>query len=231
MKHKVLIFLAAWRRPAITEICFMGIERLRSRFGVDALCVISEPEMAILCDKYGIDYTFFSNDHLGAKKNAGLRACRDRQFDYLMEIGSDDLVFDELFDLYTPYMDAGVPVFGVKDVIYIDSETGSCRRLQSHVTYGAGRMISRKTLEAVDFTLWGDRVGLGMDNNSLARLKSYGFQYEQVQSPGPVLIDIKSQENIWKFNHYLGLEYPIEKALEKLTERECDAILGLWRQR
>lgn len=145
---KFLVFLAVWQRPEITEICFMGLKRLRerSRFSIECLAVISEEEMIPLCEKYGIRWTMFANNPLGAKKNHGLNEAMKLEWDYLLEIGSDDLVKDELLEMYAEY--AGkYEMFGTKDSIVLDSETGRCIRLQSDTIYGLGRCISRQVIE------------------------------------------------------------------------------------
>jgi hypothetical protein len=145
---RLLIFLAVWKRPEITEICFMGIDRLRknSRFPIEAFAVISEEEMIPLCLKYKISYTYYKNDPLGEKKNAGLTEAMKLQWDYLIEIGSDDLLKDELIELYADYF-GKYEMFGTKDSIIINSADGKCRRLQSDTPYGLGRCISRQTIE------------------------------------------------------------------------------------
>lgn len=147
---RVLIFLAAWKRPEITEICFVGINRLRknSRFPIETLVVISEESMIPLCDKYNIRWTFYKNDPLGEKKNHALNvAMNDIAWDYLIEIGSDDIIKDELLELYYPLM-GKYDFFGTKDAVVINSATGQCRRLRSDTPYGLGRCVSRKALES-----------------------------------------------------------------------------------
>lgn len=143
---KVLIFLAAWKRQAITEICFMGLKRLKNRFPIETFCVISEEEKIPLCEKYGIRWVFYKNEPLGEKKNYGLNEAMKLEWDYLLEIGSDDLVKDELIELYSEHFGKH-DYFGTKDAVIIDSKTGMCRRLKSDTTYGLGRCIARSVIE------------------------------------------------------------------------------------
>lgn len=147
---KVIVFLAAWKRPEITEICFVGINRLRknSRLPIETMCVISEESMIPLCEKYNIRWTFFENNPLGAKKNHALNEAMKLEWDYLLEIGSDDLVKDELLVLYEPLM-GKYDLFGTKNAVIINSENGECRRLQSDTNYGLGRCMSRRVLEDI----------------------------------------------------------------------------------
>jgi len=145
---KVLVFLAVWKRPEITEICFMGLNRLRknSRLPIECFAVISEESMIGLCEKYSIKWTFYKNEPLGEKKNHGLDEAMKLEWDFIIEIGSDDLIKDELIEIYESYMPK-YEMFGSKDSIIIDSETGRCRRLISDTPYGLGRCISRKVIE------------------------------------------------------------------------------------
>lgn len=141
-----LIYLAVWRRPEITKICFMGINRLRKRFPLDALAVISEESMIPLCEEFGIRWTFHENDPLGAKKNHGLNEAMKLDWDYLIEIGSDDLLKDEIFELYQKQFGKH-EYFGVKSLVFLDSETGRCRKYSSDTIFGLGRCMSRSLLE------------------------------------------------------------------------------------
>lgn len=147
---RLLFFLAVWKRPAITEICFMGLNRLikNSRFPSEAFAVISEESMIPLCEKYGIKYTFYKNNPLGEKKNHGLNEAMKLEWEYLIELGSDDILKDEILDLYEPYFDKE-HFFGAKDFCIVNSEDGECRRLKSDTVYGMGRCFSREILQKV----------------------------------------------------------------------------------
>lgn len=222
-KTKLLIYLAVWRRPKITELCFIGINRLKKHpsYDISALAVVSERSMIQLCEKYGIKWVMAENQPLGRKKNAGLKAAQAYDFDYLMEIGSDDLITNDLLTQYTEYI-YSMDFFGISDAAYIESSSGYCRRLTtSNSTYGAGRMISRKVLEAMNWKIWDDGLSRGLDNNSVRNIQLKGFKFYKVppmQEPG--VIDIKSDENLWKFNYFLGAEYSIQHILPLLSESE-----------
>src|SRR5690348_6599448 len=111
---KLLIYLAVWKRPEITELCLVGLNRLKTHpcFDIDILAVISEESMIPLCEKYGVKWVMSENRPLGRKKNNGLQEARKFEFDYLMEIGSDDLVLNELLDWYAQPIEDGELFFG-----------------------------------------------------------------------------------------------------------------------
>lgn len=152
----ILIFLACWKRPEITELCFTGIQRLKAydpdRFRISALAVISEREMIPLCTKYGINWTLADNLPVGRKKNRGLNIAFNYEWDYLLEIGSDDLLRDEILDTYEPLMKKGMPVFGINSLVFYESTTGNARQYKSDAL-AMGRAIKRTVLEDVTLSI------------------------------------------------------------------------------
>lgn len=145
---RLLFFLAVWKRPEITEICFMGLNRLKRAglYPVETLAVISEKSMIPLCKKYGIDYTMYKNEPVGEKKNHGLTEAFKKKWDYLIELGSDDLLKTELLELYRPHLGTR-ELLGINHFCYINSEDGNCRRMTSDTSFGLGRAISREALQ------------------------------------------------------------------------------------
>lgn len=153
---KILFFLCVWRRPEITELCFMGLKRLMKHNGnAKSLAVISEKSMIPLCKTYGIDFVEHENEPLGKKKNFGLDEAMKREWDYLIELGSDDLILNDIFDLYKPLMKEGADYFGSDAVFYIDAISGECRHYKkpSEGAYakcwGLGRCYSRKMIQRI----------------------------------------------------------------------------------
>lgn len=207
----------------------MGLERLRKKFQVESFAVISEESMKPLCKKYGVDYCYHENYPLGAKKNFGLTKSMKKNFDFLVEIGSDDLLKDDFVGLYPFDRD----VFGLRDFAIIDTQTGDCRRLSDRdARFGLGRAISRKAIESFNhhgvYRMWSDRIGKGLDNDSTFALARNGFLEKRYSADEPLAIDLKSAVNIWPFNHSMGIDYSIDKALKGLGENEVTAIKSMY---
>lgn len=218
---KLLVFTAVWKRPEITEICFMGIKRLQKVTGFDikAFAVISEVEMIPLCEKYGVDWCIHENHPLGAKKNYGVNEALKHDFEYMIEIGSDDLLKNEILKTYK--WDA--PILGLDSAVHLNTKTGSCRMLCSMASlFGGGRALSRDVLESGD--LWHDKKSKGLDKNSHFNISRRGFLGKRVKTEFPLVIDLKSDVNIWPYSPQLGKKYPLESALNGLSEEEVTAI-------
>jgi hypothetical protein len=219
---KLIIYLAVWKRPEITEICFMGIDRIRKRgvHDIEAFAVISEEEMKPLCDKYEIEYCFYKNHPLGEKKNYGVSQLIKKDFDYMVEIGSDDILKNEFFDVYG----WDLPVMSLKDFLVINTKDLRCRHL-SRYRGGTGRAIRKDALEKVG-KLWHDGKIKGLDGNSTINLARVGLM-ERVYSTEPVTIDLKSSVNISPFRGSIGYQYDFDKAVDGLSAEEIEAIKAL----
>ena len=219
---KILIYTAVWKRPEITEICFMSIKRLQKvpGFKVSGFAVISEPEMIPLCEKYGIDWCLTANHPLGAKKNHGIKqALFKNDFEYLIEVGSDDLLKNEILTTYK--WDAAV--LGLMDFAIINTANGACKRIQTNIPkYGAGRAVKRFVLESCE--LWNNKISRGMDNNSSLHLAQNGFMPHGVKTDSPLVVALKSEMNLWSYTMIGGSKYPLDDALNGLSEEEINAI-------
>jgi hypothetical protein len=226
LKQKFLIYLAVWKRPAITEICFMGIARLRRKHNIQAFAVISEESIIPLCEKYGIEWCMHENMPLGKKKNFGLSHLAAKDFDWMIEIGSDDLLKDEYFDLMD--WDTEHEVLALRDFVMMNSETGECRHLTDRQgRFGVGRAIRREVLVEMNFTLWGEDQEHGLDNRSTFAMAKHGFVEQRIKSIEPLAIDLKSKENLWPFKRE-GMAYDRSHALKGLSFDEVNAITNLY---
>jgi hypothetical protein len=142
--HRILILIPVWKRPEITELCFSGLDRLRKhRPDLTVLTIISEEDYEARCKAHNIAYTFFENSPLGRKKNHGLNEALKLEWDYLIEINSDDLIKNELLDIYDTMEDH---YLALRNFCFLDSVTLGCRQFESKTAYGIGRRYSREAV-------------------------------------------------------------------------------------
>lgn len=225
---KLMIYMALWKRPEITEICFAGVNRLRNSglFPIEAFAVLSEESMIPLCEKYDIKYVYHANLPLGEKKNFGLFHAYKHKWDYLIEIGSDDVLKTEYLHHFAPYF-GKVDLLGINNFCYINSEDLACRQYKGVTSYGVGRAISRRAIDRVGTSIWNSRLNKGLDNSSNFFMARHGVLEQRVKSDMPLAIDIKSETNIWEFNYLYGKEYPLEQALAGLSIEEVTKLKAL----
>lgn len=204
----ILILVPIWGRPKITKIWIEGLKWFLTP-NITVLCVLS-PEDQFLVEnegliiKNGFERCYFKNKPLGLKLNAGVQYALDNyKFDYLMNLGSDDLIHPAIFSLYDSYIKEGYKFFGLDKVYFFNILTKELGLTKPYL-WGAGRMISREILERIEFKgsfLYKSDFGRGLDCNSIENIKFLlGIDYKQVETNDfPYLVDIKSENGINDF--------------------------------
>jgi hypothetical protein len=207
--HHILTYTPVWQRPHIFEICLKGIHRLQNykpkQFHIQPFFVISESSMIQPLQRYGYPFIFYQNSPLGAKKNAGLHyILKNYKFDYLMEIGSDDLLTNQYLDLVDEYMRAGVPQFCPSNVYFIDTRTGKPGFWETEKILGLGRTISHAALKKLKGRdLWIPQKQRGMDTCSWRMLQKLKITNTIVPVADEVYgLDLKSSVNINQLDRF-----------------------------
>ena len=215
----ILIFTPVWRRPEILKIYLEGQDRLhieakKRNIKLITLCIVSpdDPDKNAnlkLLEKHNIEICKFSNKTLGYKKNLGLEYAKSNfQFDYLMELNSDDLVNPELFDYYQQYMIRDVSFFGLKNLYILNWYDKRCvfiRDYDEGHTYGAGRMLHKSVV--MNFTdPWPEDMNENMDSESGKFFTKRGIPEVAIDTgETPYILDIKTNTNIGHWIHVSSL--------------------------
>ena len=207
----ILTFTPVWQRPEIFSICLDGIARLvnhdKTRFNIRPFFMISESWAAVELLKRGYEFIYTQNDPLGAKKNAGLDyVLKNISFDYILEIGSDDLIASSWLDKVEPLLLQSVAQIHPSTCYFIDILTGTAAVWYVERVLGAGRFISRaaikKALQRGAF--WEEKGRRGMDTYSWRQLQNVGIGNTMVKTKDVTVLDIKSDVNI---NHIAQMHY------------------------
>jgi len=153
---------------------------------------------------------YFPNTYLGKKTNAGISYAYKLGFDYLMNIGSDDLIHPAIMQLYKPYICMNNDFFGIDSLYFYDSQTQKCLYFSyynSPHVIGAGRMISYRTIKKVIENigeLYEPTVQRGLDTTSALRINMTGVEETNIKAGNfPFICDIKSDVNINSTNKIL----------------------------
>jgi len=225
LDKKILILLPIWKRENITKICFDNLKELQKDFNIEVLCIVSEQWSKLIAFEYGFKYVEASNECLGTKMNIGVRASLKYDYDYLMNLGSDDIITKELFDLYEPLFKEDHPFFGSTRLTFINSESKEIKTADYGILIGAGRCISKDVLLDVleDGEMY-DCIQKGLDLNSMAK---FNCRMTELKNDFNTIFDIKSEENIWTYDNLGGERVNFEKGVEGLSTKQIDQILEL----
>jgi glycosyltransferase involved in cell wall biosynthesis len=198
---KILVFTPVWRRQEVFEICLEGIKRLKGynpdTFKIIPFFVVSEQSAIEQIERFGYDWIMANNNPLGAKKNTGLKHVMENyDFDYIMEMGSDDIITNEYLDLIHPLMKNKTPQISPQSVWFIDAKTGKVAFWITDRIIGAGRMIHKTALESFtpDFEMWTAQLNKGMDTCSMKALQSKNIPVVimKMDYNRPMILDIKT---------------------------------------
>lgn len=147
MPIKILVYFAVHKRLEVLKVCLKGIRRLqkydKKRFDIQPFAVCSTEEESNVLLHFDIPHIIHENQPLGEKKNAGLRAAMTLEWDYLMELGSDDLLKSELLDLYYPMFKRGDLAWGLNSCYFFELGTNKVGIHENHYAIGAGRCFKR----------------------------------------------------------------------------------------
>jgi hypothetical protein len=226
LDKKILILLPIWKREAITKICFDNLKELQKDFDIQVLCIVSEQWAKETAFKYGFKYVEASNECLGTKMNIGVEESLKYDYDYLMNLGSDDIITKELFKCYKECFDNNVPFFGPTRLIFVDSIEKECASFDYGIMIGAGRCISKEQIKEVCSTgVMYDKLQGGLDMNSM---KKFNCSMVEVENDFDTIYDIKSDVNIWAYKDF-NLRKPLnfDDAVSGLTTKQIDNILEL----
>lgn len=224
-KFKVIVFTPVWGRHEILELCAEGVKRIQKYapeyIEIEPFCMVSNDEDEALIQYFGFPYIRTENKPLGRKHNAGLEALRSKDFDYILQLGSDDLITDRYLNYAYTGMCLDWDLFGVTKLYFCEPESKrACMfslSTQESTLIGAGRFISHRAIEKLNYKLWPDSINRGLDMTSQANLATIGVSPKILNLDHIGVMDVKSDTNIWPYETF-GRLYPKVEYLEAIKE-------------
>ena len=220
-KPTIQIILPIYKRLEITRICLKGIQRLQKdpRFIIRCLIVWSDykdkQNLGNFVDNKLMQFVGLPNKPLGAKLNGAFQYAFQHcnRFDYIMQLGSDDLLSTDYLDKIEKKVQRKELFFGPDKLLMIEKASGKAKLLQAVDNMGAGRMIHRSLLEPFvkDKSFFDSNINKGLDNSLRKRIYTYHTITDEVYqkliaSTTPIVCDIKSETNIHSFDSMPGDE-------------------------
>ena len=205
---KIVTLCPVWKRPNIFKEFIEDYKKFAKycpkKMEIELICILSEEDnyyskLALICEDNDIRYVIYKNDPVSDKLNAGINyICKNIDFDYLMNIGSDDLINPELWTIYKPYMLASESYFGLDSFYCYENKTGLCCKFSYHLPVGGGRMIHKRILKRILSTgVLYPNGDSGLDTISHNRIvESTGYSGVLIVTDNPMILDLKSDTNI-----------------------------------
>lgn len=210
---KITIVTGVWKRPEVFEMFSKGIENL----GVDVRVIVAGSEgdtSRTMVESKGFEYIEVPNRPLSNKMNATTRAAKGS--DYVICMGSDDIISPELFQEYLKYMNEDYDFVGLTDFYFYDTESkramywGGYNDKRKGTSIGAGCVISAKLLNNMCHEPWKNGLNKGLDGSMQRRINGKVAKFS-LKEKGLFALDIKSSTNItpfelWKNSSYIDAQ-------------------------
>ena len=227
---KIIVFFPIWKRPEIVYKCVQALCKLKPK-GIELMpfSLLSEEDQFYsenrhTLEKFDIPFGHGENFPVGFKKNETL--CQAikyyKDYDYTMEIGSDDFINPKLFDLYNTLMSEEIKFFGLNNTFAYSLRYDKLILVKDYagenMTFGGCRMIHRTIIEDLGCKLW-PGINEGLDTMSAVKIRKAGY-HETVIDAGefPYFLDVKTDTHICPFEFMEG--YLDTKEMDKKLLKE-----------
>lgn len=220
---KVAIVTAIWKREEIFELYAQGIHNLKPKHELQVFIVGSEGEKSkSLAKKHGFRYLEYDNKNLSNKHNAACLAARTARPDYVLFLGSDDILNPDTYSHLETLMESGFDFIGMTDFYFYDMVSkksaywgGYIDKRKGH-TVGAGRVVSAKLMFKWQWRPFESRHQRVLDDSmqqkiAKANIKSAVFSLKE---KGLYAVDVKSQVNMTPFQLWENTSYIDNKELK-----------------
>ena len=202
---KISMVTGVWKRPEVFKMFAKGVHHL----DVDINVIVAGSEgdtSRKMVESEGFNYIEIANQPLATKMNATTLAAKGS--DYVICMGSDDVLSQELLNHYIIWMEKGYDFIGVQDFYFYDTKSGKSlywggyrdRRRFMH-SAGAGRCISSDLMNRWKWQPW--KVGDDdmLDNSMQGRIRGKQ-KILNIRELGVYALDIKSSTNMTPFKKW-----------------------------
>lgn len=221
---KIGIVTANYDRHDIFRLWCASIKRLRDSFGDIPVVVTSESMDRATCKTYNIEHISCKNRPVSRKFNFSMEAMRDKDVDYVMVLGSDDIITDGLFQTILNEVESGIDVIGTDSIYYYSLNRYTCPHKLIKLKYkrmlGVAKTISRSVLERVYFAPWSWDRDHGLDANLSNNIREHVRTTSFVDG---MVVDVKSKFNMNPFslwNKKPHEDIPEDEFIKELSREE-----------
>lgn len=236
-KIKLAIVASAWKRPEVFEMFLKGIRFLSDKCPQFELNLVISGSFQdegfdfnnrvfenMMKKRKGIKYIEIPNEPLAAKVNATTYACKNLGVDYVLCLGSDDIMTPELLNEYAIHMRNGVDFIGVTDFYFYDTVSGKSLYWGGYTepyrkghTAGAARALSARLLRQWDWMPWENKDSHVLDKSMQDKLKvtPHTIHTFSMKEKNLFALDIKSETNMTPFAKWNNSEFIDTKIIKE----------------
>ncbi len=195
------------RRPQVLHLFLASMKRLRKDVGIDfpVVCV-SGVEDRKVCANYGVTHVVYANNPASAKWNIGMVVLQKLHLDYVIILGSDDIMSTDTLKNMMAEMENGWDLIGLTDIYVYDGDgktRGGLIHYETTKVLGVGKCVNKRVLDEVGWRPWHYHRprNFGMDAIFSRNTNPHVKTLAKVQG---VIVDVKSKDSLNKFTMFVA---------------------------
>jgi hypothetical protein len=196
-----------WKRHKVFQLWCDQIKVLQKEVDAEIIPLAVGSEGSVskqLAELNGVVYHEFPNLPLGRKANHRLQMAKSLSPDYILFLGSDDIICPELLK-HQIELAKDYDVIEVKDIYYYDTRSRVFVYCQGYTNHRKGeplavaRFVNTKVFDKIGWSVWNENKRRGIDSDFHKKLNQFNRKQIKIKDRFLVL-DIKTSENISKFD-------------------------------
>jgi len=195
---------------------YTAVRRLRTQWAPHEVVVYvagdEEKHRDLAAGQDFVRFVEAENNPLGAKLNAASIAAYQDDVDYLLTLGSDNIVSPVMAEEYLRLMNAGVAYVGLSSLFIVDAVWVRAAKFIAYRSVhrlgepmGPGKLLRGDLVSHLQGCLWHPYMSKGLDWSMTQQLKlRFDVPPEPVMlgcSRDQFVVDIKTRSNMWSFDH------------------------------
>lgn len=200
MNKTLGIITINWKRISVLQLWCAQIKRLREELDMFIpAVVVSEVEGGTICNQYKVHHIIQQNDPATEKFNTAMGYMKTLGMDYVMVLGSDDIISTWFVRKTMTEMARNIDYIGCT-VFYFYAGQGIDRgklvKLDTPQTKGIGRTVSKRILDLCDWRLWDVPKNWGMDAIATKNILKCNPTKAIIED---IIVDVKTRDNLNSF--------------------------------
>lgn len=184
-------------RQKILHLYLASIKRLRENVEDEiVVVVVSGEEDKDLCGRYDVHHITRPNKPTSVKWDVGCAWLREQEVNYVMILGSDDVVSTPLMLNILHEMRNGYSVIGIKEIFFYGTYgryNGLLLRFICKKISGVAKTISKEIMDKIDWKICYIERNHGMDALITKRTRPHIKTEKIVEG---ICVDVKSEHNM-----------------------------------
>ena len=195
MKYNVIVLTCTWGRTDITEIFVNSLIntqlKLNNLFNFKNIVIDSENSNIEFFEKNNqFTYYNYKNFPVSNKWNYGLSKIKNIDFDFVLFMGSDDIIDENILMEYYDIMKKGYDYIGINDLYFFNKINNKYYYWPGYSvdsgrfgeSLGLGRCLSSRLVTHLNYEIWDNNLNRGLDGSMEKKIRKVNWVKKHIFS-------------------------------------------------